>query len=136
MSRFKRNIVYDAIYRTVMNNYPDAEVSATYTPTPSKFPAVFAYEIGRMQNPSGITLAVDDTQYQVTWEVQVISNKADDGMSQAFDIMDTISDAMRLMYFIEISNAPIGIEDETKFRVVARFRRTIGGGDIIPTPVN
>ena len=104
-----------------------------YTPTPAKFPTVFAREIGHFTPQQAWTLTNAQDISERTWEVQVFSNLSTGSKEQAYEILDICKDVMRSLYFIETFEQPIDQQDKSIYCLVARFRRVIGGGEDMPT---
>ena len=75
-------------------------------------------------------LDYEDVQWQSSFEIQVISNKKGIAASEAYSILETAKDAFNKLYYRELSET--SVDDVEKFTVIARFRRTIGGGDTMP----
>ena len=132
-NNYSRNAVFSRICDDISANHTSVYVSSIYTPKPSSFPAVFIYEIGHFSPSSNVTFMNDDEQWQSTFEVQVITNDTSSRQSKAYALLETIKKSFKSMFYIEISENPVSIQDETTYRLVARFRRTIGGGDTLPS---
>lgn len=127
--KYSRNGVYTRVHDAVKASYADAYVTAAYENIPSAFPAVFVREIGSVQGQRAVTFTTDDEQYQSTFEVQVFCDK----QMTAYSIMSIVQASMREMHYIQDMLQPIDNIDRTIFRLVARFHRTIGGGEDMPT---
>lgn len=129
---YSQNAIYDRIFEAVTAVNPNVYVASIYNPSPSQFPAVFCYEVGHFSPTQNVTLINDDEQYQSTWEIQIVSNDTETRKTEAYTLLEAAKAAFKELYFIEISESPISIADPTKYRLMARFRRTIGGGDTMP----
>lgn len=129
---YSQNAIYDRVFNAVRAVNPNVYVAGIYNPSPSKFPAVFCCEIGHFSPIQNVTLMNDDIQYQSTFEIQVVSNNTETRKTEAYQLLDAAKTAFKELFFVEISEAPISISDPTKYRIMARFRRTIGGGDTMP----
>ena len=133
MAAYSRNAVYTRIRAAVLAVNSNAYVSGTYTPTPAKFPAVFARQIGKVQPVENVTLTHDDNQWRDTVEVQVFSDKAGGASSQAYKIMDAVEVEMKTLgYILDMMN-PVDNIETTIFRLVARWHRVTGGADTMPS---
>jgi hypothetical protein len=75
-------------------------------------------------------LDYQDVQWQSSFEIRIISNKKGTAESEAYSILDTARSAFNGIYYRELSATPI--DGTETFTIVARFRRTIGGGDSMP----
>lgn len=131
--RYTNNAIFTAIRNAVKAEYADANCVQMYTPTPAKFPTVFAREIGHFTPQQAWTLTNAQDISERTWEVQVFSNLSTGSKEQAYDILDICKGAMRSLYFIETFEQPIDQQDKSIYCLVARFRRVIGGGEEMPT---
>lgn len=125
------NEVYTKARAAVLSVSANAFVTSTYTPMPSRFPAVFIREIGNYTPTRYITLANTDNVREVTLEVQVYSNKTSGAKAEADGILSAVVSALKAQYFYLVSSAPVENADNTVYRVAARFRRVIGGADTI-----
>lgn len=131
--RYTNNAIFTAIRNAVKAEYADANCVQMYTPTPAKFPTVFAREIGHFTPQQAWTLTNAQDISERTWEVQVFSNLSTGSKEQAYDILDICKGAMRSLYFLETFEQPIDQQDKSIYCIVARFRRVIGGGEDMPT---
>lgn len=131
--RYTNNAIFTAIRNAVKAEYADANCVQMYTPTPAKFPTVFAREIGHFTPQQAWTLTNAQDISERTWEVQVFSNLSTGSKEQAYDILDICKGAMRGLYFLETFEQPIDQQDKSIYCLVARFRRVIGGGEDMPT---
>lgn len=131
--RYTNNAIFTAIRNAVKAEYADANCVQMYTPTPAKFPTVFAREIGHFTPQQAWTLTNAQDISERTWEVQVFSNLSTGSKEQAYEILDICKDVMRSLYFIETFEQPIDQQDKSIYCLVARFRRIIGGGEEMPT---
>lgn len=131
--RYTNNAIFTAIRNAVKAEYADANCVQMYTPTPAKFPTVFAREIGHFTPQQAWTLTNAQDISERTWEVQVFSNLSTGSKEQAYEILDICKDVMRSLYFLETFEQPIDQQDKSIYCLVARFRRVIGGGEEMPT---
>lgn len=127
--KYSRNAVYTRIHDAVKASFADAYVTAAYEITPSTFPTVFVREISSVQGAGAITFTTDDDQYQSTFEVQIFCDK----QMTAYSIMSVVQAEMRELHYIQDMLQPVDNLDRTIYRLVARFHRTYGGGDEMPT---
>ena len=131
--KYTNNAIFTAIRNAVKAEYADANCVQMYTPTPAKFPTVFAREIGHFTPQQAWTLTNAQDISERTWEVQVFSNLSTGSKEQAYEILDICKDVMRGLYFLETFEQPIDQQDKSIYCLVARFRRVIGGGEDMPT---
>ena len=132
MSAYTNNAIYTRIRTSVLAEVPGTNCTQTYEASPSKFPCVFAREIGRLTPPSTVTVANSQEIYETTWEVQIFSNLNTGAKEQAYKLMDAVKSALRTLYFVETFENPID-GSTSYYTLVARFRRIIGSGESMPT---
>lgn len=130
MSQVTRNAVYDYVSSAITAVHPTVRCSSRRIPIPSSFPACYIHEIEHYRPLENMQLDYQDVQWQSSFEIQVISNKKGTAASEAYSILETAKDAFNTLYFRELSET--SVDDVEMFTVIARFRRTIGGGDTMP----
>lgn len=130
MSGYTRNAVYSRIMSAIVAQHPNANCTSRYIPKPSSFPSCYIHEIDRDRPIENTQLDYDDVQWESTFEIQIVSTKANTASSEAYAIMDTARAAFNALYYREFSESPIDKGD--KFTLIGRFRRNIGGGDELP----
>ena len=131
--KYTNNAIFTEIRNAVKSEYPDANCVQTYSLTPSKFPTVFAREIGHFTPQETVTFSNAQDISECTWEVQVFSNIKGSSKEQAYAIMALVKGVMRYLYFAETFEQPIDQQDKSIYCLVARFRRVIGSGEDMPT---
>ena len=131
--KYTNNAIFTAIRAAVLAEVSTANCTQTYSPTPAKFPTVFAREIGRFTPAQTATVSNAQDIYETTWEVQVFSNLQSGAKEQAYRLMDAVKSALRRLYFVETMENPIDQTDAKYYTLVARFRRVIGSGEEMPT---
>lgn len=133
MSGFTRNAIYNyAEHRINTTATPCYCTSRDYQVFPS-YPACKIVEIDRNNDLLFVNLANTDEQWNVSFEVQAFSNKESGALDECYGIIQRAESAFRDMGFHETFCAPIETNDNTKERIVARFQRFVGSGDIMPT---
>ena len=130
---YTQNAIFTVIRTAVLNTISTANVTQTYSATPSKFPTVFAREIGHFTPAQTQTLTNQQDVYETTWEVQIFSNLTSGAKEQAYKLMTAVKNALRGLYFIEVSENPIDTANAKYYTLIARFRRIIGSGEEFPT---
>lgn len=133
VTHYTNNTIYTVIRTAALASAPNAHVTQTYTPSPSKFPCVFAREIGRFTPQQTVTVSNAQDIYETTWEVQVFSNLQSGAKEQAYKLMNAVKNALRGLYFVETMENPIDNSNNKYYTLVARFRRVIGSGESVPT---
>ena len=130
---YTQNAIFTVIRTAVLNTISTANVTQTYSATPSKFPTVFAREIGHFTPAQTQTLTNQQDVYETTWEVQIFSNLTSGAKEQAYKLMGIVKNGLRGLYFIEVSENPIDTANAKYYTLIARFRRIIGSGEEFPT---
>lgn len=125
------NEVYTKVRAAVLTVSSSALVTSTYTPTPSKFPAVFVREVGIFTPTRYISLANTEKVKEMTLEVQAFSNKKSGAKTEVDGMIAAVEAALKQQYFYLISSAPVENADSTVYRHAARFRRIIADADEI-----
>lgn len=131
--KYTNNAIFTAIRNAVKAEFENANCVQTYSLTPSKFPTVFARELGHFTPQRTVTLSNAQDISERTWEVQVFSNLTGSSKEQAYEIMEIVKVVMRNLYFVETFEQPIDQQDKSIYCLVARFRRVIGGDEEMPT---
>ena len=126
---YTRNAVYTKVVNAVNAQYADAYCTSRYVAKPSTFPACYIHEIDNYRPLEATQLDFQDVQCESVFEAQVVSTKANTAASEAYSIMSIIKAAFSDMYYREFSETSIDTGD--RFTVIARFRRKIGGGDVM-----
>ena len=130
MSEITRNAIYDHVASAITAVHTNVRCTSRYIPVPPSYPSCYIHEIEHYRPLENIQLDYKDVQWQSSFEVQVISNKKGTAAAEAYSIMETAKAAFNALYFRELSET--SIEGTETFTVIARFRRTIGGGDSMP----
>jgi len=129
---YTQNAIFTVIRTAVLNTIPTANVTQTYSATPSKFPTVFAREIGHFTPAQTQTLTNAQDVYETTWEVQIFSNLTSGAKEQAYKLMSIVKNALGGLYFLEVSENPIDNANGKYYTLIARYRRVIGSGEEFP----
>ena len=127
---YSRNAIYTRVANAIKAGYPDAYTTSRMVASPAKFPAILIHEIDRNRPIQNTQLDFQDVQYESVFEIQVVSNKANTAATEAYAIMELAESAMSNMYFRRFSQTNVDRGDT--FTVIARYRRVIGGGDVMP----
>lgn len=130
MSQVTRNAVYDYVSKAITAVHTNAHCTSRRVPKPSAYPSCYIHEIDHYRPLENMQLDYQDVQWQSSFEIRIISNKKGTAASEAYSILDTARSAFNEIYYRELSATPI--DGTETFTIVARFRRTIGGGDSMP----
>lgn len=130
--KFSRNAVYTRIRNAVKAEYSDAYVTGVIAAVPSKSPAVMVQEVSLYNNPEAQTIGYTQGVRTSTFEVHVFSNKANTGMTECYNIMETVKAAFVKLGYLHTTQTIAEDGTDSKYRLVARFRRVIGEADEMP----
>lgn len=130
--KYSKNAVYTRVRNAVKTAWPSAYVTGVIAAVPTKSPAVMVQEVGRFHNPEAVTLGGLQPVYTSTFETHVFSNLQNTGMTECYNIMETVTAAfVSIGYQLILQNVMESGEDK-KYRLVARFRRVTGVNDEMP----
>lgn len=129
--KYSRNAIYTQIVNAIKADYPDAYCTSRMVASPAKFPACLIHEIDNTRPSQYTQLDFDDVQCESVFEIQVVSNRANTAASEAYDIMALADAAFSELFFRRLSQTNIDRGDT--FTIIGRYRKTIGGGDTMPT---
>ena len=130
--KYTNNAIYTRMRAAVLAAESTANCTQTYAPTPSKFPTVFAREIGHFTPNGTPTLSNAQDISETTWEVQIFSNLKTGAKEQAYSLLAAVKTALRALYFVETFESPLDSTGNEYYTLVARFRRIIGSGETMP----
>lgn len=129
--KYSRNAIYTRVANAIKADYPDAYCTSRMVASPAKFPACLIHEIDNTRPYQYTQLDYEDVQCESVFEIQVVSNKANTAASEAYDITALADAAFSGLSFRRFSQKNIDRGDT--FTIIGRYRKTIGGGDTMPT---
>lgn len=130
---YERNAIYTYLRNDIRAEYPSAYITSRKVAKPASFPAILIHEIDRSRPLRNIQLDYQDIQWESVYEVQIVSAKANTASSEAYSIMDVVRNSFNNLFYREFSETNIDTGDT--FTLIGRFRRIVGGGDVMP-PIN
>lgn len=128
---YEKNAVYSYLREKILTEFPTAYVTGKFVPKPPSFPAVYIHEIDRFRPLQNIQLDYSDVQWESVMEVRVVSVLDSTAMSEAYNVMRVAEAGFNDLYYREFSET--NIDGGDIFTLIGRFRRVIGGGDIMKT---
>jgi hypothetical protein len=131
---YTRTAVYDRVVDAILAEYPNAYCTSRYVLKQAKFPACYIHEIDNSRPLQNVQLDFQDVQWESVFEIQVVSTKAGSSAAEAYAIMELAKAEFTKLYYREFSETNIDTGD--KFTLVGRFRRIIGGGDVMPPTIS
>lgn len=130
---YERNAIYSYLRNDIRAEFPSAYITSRKVAKPASFPAILIHEIDRSRPLRNIQLDYQDIQWESVYEVQIVSAKANTASSEAYSIMDVVKQSFNNLFYREFSETNIDTGDT--FTLIGRFRRIVGGGDVMP-PIN
>ena len=128
---YTRNAVYDSVVKAITAEFPNCYCTSRNVGKPTSFPACYIREMDRSRPLRYTQLDFEDVQWESTFEIQIASDKHGTAASEAYKIMDVARSAFSSLYYREFTET--SMDNGTMFILIGRFRRVIGGGDIMPT---
>lgn len=123
--------IYTPIANTLRGNFPGADVSGSYTKTPSSFPHISIVEQDNYTDRNTMDSANTEKVATLMYEVNVYSNKGSNKKQECRKIIDTIDKYMYSKNFRRLSMNPVpNLEDATIYRIVARYTCNTDGTHI------
>lgn len=119
--------VFTVVSDNVREFYPDIYMTGEKVRTPPRFPCVSLIEADNAQLRRTQTNENYENHVRVMYEVNVYSDKHVGKKRECRSIMSCISDAMSRLGFTRTMMNPFpNLEDETIYRIVARFVADVG----------
>ena len=120
------SLVFDTVYNALHTSHPEANVTAGYDEETAVFPSVIVRQTNNQPYREMNTDDCAENYSRITFEVEVVSDKADTGRSECKDLIIAADDAMQSMKFRRIHlNRPINI-NRTLWRQYARYEVIVG----------
>lgn len=132
MANYTPNGIYTYIRAAIREVYPDMYVTGGEEPVPPNGRAVRVHEISHYRPIRGICLGGEDNQWKVAFDVNVYSNRFNDGYDEVYEIMRVVELAFKRLHFIEYECVPVERANNRVSRLAARFERQIGEADVMP----
>ena len=130
--KYSRNAVYTRVRNAVKTAWPSAYVTGVIASVPTKSPAVMIQEVNRFHNQEAVSISGLQPVYTSTFEAHVFSNLQNTGMTECYNIMETVTAAFVSIGYRLIVQTVTENGDDKKYRLVARFRRVTGVNDEMP----
>ena len=120
------SLVFDTVYNSLIQEYPDANITSGYDEKKAVYPAVVIREVGNVPYANGNTDECAENYTRVTYEIEVESDKKDTARSECKAILNAVDDIMQGMKFRRIhKNRPLNV-DRTVYRQYARYEVIVG----------
>jgi len=130
-SPMNMSAVFTYVKKAIIAQFPKTRVVSSREANSPEFPCVQIYLTNKHRNTNSMTLAWDDEQYTVTYEVQIFSNKKTSPIKECDALVSVIESAFnelhyRLSFLQQIDNI-----DPSVMRFIARFEGIAVGGESI-----
>ena len=120
------NLVFDTFYTAFHTLHADANVTAGYDEQNALFPSVIVRQTNNQPYREMNTDDCAENYSRITFEIEVISSKADTGRSECKLLINDADTIMQSMKFRRIHlNRPINV-DRTLWRQYARYEVIVG----------
>lgn len=115
------SLVFDTVYNSLHQQFPDANITAGYDEKLAVYPAVIIRETGNNPYQRGNTDGCAENYTRLTYEVEVESDKVNVGRSECKALLNAVDNIMQGMKFRRIhKNRPLNV-DRTVWRQYARY---------------
>ena len=122
------NLVFDTFYNQFQTLHADANITAGYDEKNAVFPCVIVRQTNNQPYRQSATDDCAENHTRLTFEVEVISDKANTGRSECDELIADADTIMQSMKFRRIHlNRPINV-DRTLWRVYARYEVIVDKG--------
>ena len=128
--KYSRNAVYTRVVNAIKAEYPNANCTSRYVPKPASFPACYIHEIDNFRPTQYTQLDFQDVQWESVFEIQIVSTKSGTAATEAYNIFALAEAEFSNLYYRRFQQTTS--DDGSKFTIIGRYRRRIGGGDVMP----
>ena len=120
------NLVFDTVYTSLHEQFPEANITAGYDEKNAIFPTVIVREVDNVPYQFGNTDDCAENYSRITVEIEVESNRQDTARSECKSILNAADAVMQSMKFRRTyKNRPLNI-DRTIYRQYARYEAIVG----------
>lgn len=119
------NQINTLIYTAVVNEYPNAKFESELNLSPSVFPCICVEEIDNATRTSSIDSGSNENHANVAYEINIFTNDMSGKKQTAKKIFSLIDEAMIGMGFVRTTYLPNGLDQGTKYRLLARYQATV-----------
>ena len=120
------NEIFNIIAKAVRTAYPGAYVIGEYIIAPAKFPCVSIVEMNNVAYDRTQTSGSLENHADVTYEVNIYSNKTSGKKSECKAIASLIDDEFATLGFSRTMLQPIpNVDDATIYRMLGRYRGVV-----------
>lgn len=125
------NEVFTKIATVLRGRFPGIYVTGEYLRNPPRFPHVSIEEADSYINQSTEDTSPEARHRNVTYEVNVYSNKTAGKKSEAKSIMDAVDSVMYGLNLTQTARTPVpNMENATIYRITSRYEGVTDGNTI------
>ena len=126
------NEIFSTVAKAVRTAYPGAYVVGEYVKSPSKFPCVSIVEIDNSAYDKTQTSSSLENHADVTYEVNIYSNKSSGKKSECKSIASLIDNEFATLGMSRTMLQPIpNADDVTIYRITGRYRGVVSKEKVI-----
>ncbi len=125
------NQIITKVSTELSKTYKSIEVSSEEDRVPASFPFVSIIETDNYTYSSTIDSGSNENHVQVTYTVNVYSNKTSGKKSQAKKIMSVVDEVLLKLGFTRSMLNPVSMNDATICRYVARYSAVVSKDELI-----
>lgn len=116
------NEIFNIISKAIRNDYPQGFVVGEYVKAPARFPCISIVEMDNRVYENTQTSGCLENHVDVTYEVNIYSNKTSGKKSECKAIASLIDNEFATLGFSRTMLQPIpNIDDATIYRMVGRY---------------
>ena len=122
------NLVFDTLYNQLILQFPDANITAGYDEQNAVFPTVIVRETNNQPYRNSATEESSENHTRITFEIEVVSDKADEAKIECKNILNAVDDIMTSGQYMKFTrmykNRPVNV-DRTVYRQYARYEAVV-----------
>lgn len=125
------NQVISLVTDCLFANNISATVESVLNLNPSTFPTVCVEEIENSTYDLSADSSSNENHASVGYEINVFTNDVSGKKQNAKDILSVIDRMLIARGFSRVSENALSLDNGTKYRLIARYRATVGKDEII-----
>ena len=125
------NQVISLVTDCLFTNNISATVESVLNLNPSTFPTVCVEEIENSVTGLTADSSSNENHASVGYEINVFTNDVSGKKQSAKDILAVIDRMLIARGFYRVSKTQLSLDNGTKYRLIARYRATVGKDEII-----
>jgi len=125
------NQVISLVTDCLFANNISATVESVLNLNPSTFPTVCVEEIENSSYSSSVDSNSNENHASIGYEINVFTNDVSGKKQNAKDILAVIDNMLLARGFYRVSKTQLSLDNGTKYRLIARYRATVGKDEII-----